>query len=73
MSRSVERFRASPQESNGTLRSLLGKARRHGGGVEAPNFDGIMETVEDEEVQEMKTTMVEWWQKQAREEGFSPA
>ncbi len=36
---------------------------------EAPEFDRIMTKLDDREVQEMTTTMVEWWQKEARKEG----
>ncbi len=36
---------------------------------EAPEFDKIMAKLDDREVQEMTTTMVEWWQKEARRKG----
>ena len=36
---------------------------------EAKEFDRIMSRLEDEEVQEMKMSMAEWWQKQGRKQG----
>ncbi len=68
----VRRIADSPDLSRSEQALLIRCVWVYGrfGDDEAEEFDKIMAELEDDEVQEMKTSMMEWWKKEARKEGL---
>ncbi len=67
----IQRIVAAPALSRNEMELLLKCVWRYGqlDDHEASEFDKMMATLEDEEVQEMKTSMAEWWSREALEKG----